>query len=123
VHFEFRHLGDRKGRRTLSPRARGRRTSRTAHHARSKPPLADAILELEESTDEFLHLRLCGGFEKQSACLRLPVRKEHEEARLHPALVIVRALVVGEAAFDAVEVRASSVRRYASRSDSIASAG
>ena len=58
----------------------------------------------EESTNKILHLRLRRGLEKQSACLRLPVRKEHEEVRLYPAPVIVRALVMGEAAFDAVEV-------------------
>jgi len=58
----------------------------------------------EESTNKILHIRLRRGLEKQSACLRLPVRKEHEEVRLDPPPVIVRALVMGEAAFDAVEV-------------------
>jgi hypothetical protein len=65
----------------------------------------DSVMELEEErANKVLHLRRCGGFEKQSASLRLPVRKEHEEVRLHPAPVIVCALVMGEAAFDAVEV-------------------
>jgi transposase len=59
---------------------------RPARHAIVEAALDDPVMELEdEGTDKVPHIRRCRGLEEQAACLRLPVRKEHEEVRAHPA--------------------------------------
>src|SRR5690606_25116855 len=83
---------------------------RPAHHAIVEAARDDPVVELEEeSTDEVSQLRLRRELEKKSTCLRLPVGKEYEVVRLEPAPVIVRMLVVREAALDAVEI--AGIRR------------